>query len=33
MSSNKKFKTKDAPELEEIRKGFEQFDYEKKGFI
>ena len=33
MSSNKKFKTKDAPELDEIRKGFEQFDYEKKGFI
>jgi len=33
MSSNKKFKTKDAPELDEIRKGFEQFDYEKKGVI
>ena len=33
MSSVRKFKTKDAPELEEIRKGFEQFDYEKKGVI
>ena len=33
MSSIRKFKVKDAPELDEIRKGFEQYDYEKKGTI
>jgi len=33
MSSTRKFKVKDCPELDEIRKGFEQYDYEKKGTI